>query len=66
MQGDRGEDAAGADDEEFLRCARRDDGLQGGTQVGTDGKLIQFIHRTVTTTQEAMRQTDRAQREAAR
>jgi hypothetical protein len=36
MQGDRGEDAARSDDQEFLGGARRDDGLEGGEQVRPD------------------------------
>jgi hypothetical protein len=36
MQGDRGEDAARSDDQEFLRSPSRDDGLEGGEQVRPD------------------------------
>ena len=58
MQGHRGEDAAGADDQELLRRASRDDGLQGSKHMGPDGKLVEFVDRTIATTQETMGQPD--------
>ena len=66
MQSHRGEDAAGADDQELLGRARRDDGLEGSKEMGPDGKLVELVDRTIAPTQETMRQTDRPQREAAR
>ena len=65
MQGNRGEDAARADNQELLGGRRRDHGLQGGEQMRADRELVELVHWALPTTKETMGQADRAQGETA-